>query len=138
MTRRASDDRGSATLPALACLGVLVLVGAALGVVGALVTAHRSAQSAADLAALAAAAAMNGAGAAGVPDAGIGGGTGAGAPAGDPCAAGAAVASANGARMSDCRLEGRTAVVRVVVTGPHWLGQDADLEATARAGPVEG
>jgi secretion/DNA translocation related TadE-like protein len=117
------DDRGSATLPALACLGVLLLLGAALGVAAAMVTAHRAAQSAADLAALAAAGAI---------------GTAAGAPAGGPCVAGAAVAAANGARLTGCEIEGRTALVRVAVTGPHWLGQDADLEAAARAGPAQG
>jgi len=110
-------DRGSATLPALACLGVLILLGAALGVVAGLVTAHRSAQSAADLAALAVAGALG--------------------EGGEPCAAGVAVATANEARMTGCELVGRTALVTVAVTGPHWLGQDADLEATARAGPAE-
>ena len=120
----AASERGSATLPALACLGVLLLVGAGLGVAAAMVTAHRSAQSAADLAALAAAGALGGV-------AGQG-------PAAGPCAAGAAVAVDNGARMTSCEIDGRTALVRVAVTGPHWLGQDADLEASARAGPAEG
>ena len=53
MTGASADERGSATLLAVAMIGVLVLVGAALGVVGAMVHAHRVAQSAADLAALA-------------------------------------------------------------------------------------
>jgi len=119
VTPAAAGERGSATVPAVACLGVLLLVGAALGVAAALVTAHRSAQSAADLAALAAAGAITGGG---------GGG-------GGPCAAGAAVASANAARMTGCEIDGRTALVRVLVDGPHWLGQSADLEAVARAGP---
>ncbi len=113
MTR---GERGSVSLVVVACLGVLLLIGAALGVVGALVRAHRAAQAAADLAALAAAAA-----------AGQGG---------DPCSAGAVIAAANGARLLACDLDGRTARVRVEVTGPRWLGQDADLEAEARAGPV--
>ena len=52
MSRRA-DQRGSATLLVLAMAGVLLLVGSALGVVAAMVRAHRVAQSAADLAALA-------------------------------------------------------------------------------------
>ncbi|NYD43606.1 Rv3654c family TadE-like protein [Nocardioides panaciterrulae] len=100
----------------VACLGVLLLVGAALGVAGAMVRAHRSAQAAADLAALAVASAL---------------GRGE-----QPCAVGADVAAANGARLVSCRLDGRTARVRVVVAGPHWLGQDADLAAEARAGPA--
>ena len=99
----------------VACLGLLLLVGAALGVVAALVLAHRQAQAAADLAALAVAtAASRGA---------------------DPCAAGAVIAEANGARLTSCALAGRAGTVRVVVAGPRWLGQRADLEAEARAGP---
>lgn len=110
-TRR---ERGSATPFVVACLAVLLLLGAALGVVTAMVLAHRAAQSAADLAALAVASAM--------------------ADGGDPCGAGAAIAAANDARLTSCEVVGSDATVRVVVTGPHWLGQLADLEAEARAG----
>ncbi len=109
-------DRGSASLLVVACLGLLLLLGSALGVAAAMVRAHRSAQAAADLAALAAASAV-----------------GRGGP---PCATAAEVAAANGARLVSCRLDGRTALVRVAVAGPHWLGQDADLAAEARAGPA--
>jgi secretion/DNA translocation related TadE-like protein len=109
-------ERGSATLFAIACLSVLLLLGAALGVVAAMVRAHRVAQSAADLAALAAADAV---------------GTG-----GDPCVAGAAVAAANDAILVACDLDGRDAIVTVTVAGPRWLGQVADLSAQARAGPA--
>ena len=108
-------ERGSVSLFVVACLGLLLLVGAALGVVAALVLAHRQAQAAADLAALAVAtAASRGA---------------------DACAAGVVIAEANGARLTSCALAGRTSTVRVVVAGPRWLGQRADLEAAARAGP---
>jgi secretion/DNA translocation related TadE-like protein len=113
---RRHGDRGSATPFLVACLAVLLLLGAALGVVAALVRAHRAAQSAADLAALAAASAL--------------------AAGRDPCAAGAGVAEANGARLSACTVAGREATVRVLVEGPHWLGQEADLAAEARAGPA--
>ncbi|WP_028638701.1 Rv3654c family TadE-like protein [Nocardioides sp. URHA0032] len=109
-------ERGSATLFAVACLAVLILLGAALGVVTAMVRAHRAAQSAADLAALAVADAV---------------GTGR-----DPCSAGAVVAAANDARLVACDLVGRDATVTVTVGGPHWLGQVADLSADARAGPA--
>lgn len=108
-------ERGSATLLAVACISVLLLLGAALGVVAAMVRAHRVAQSAADLAALAAADTV---------------GTGR-----DPCAAGSAVAMANDAILVACDLDGRDATVTVTVAGPHWLGQVADLSAQARAGP---
>jgi secretion/DNA translocation related TadE-like protein len=114
VTRRC--ERGSATLFAVAVIGVLVLVGAALGVVAAMVHAHRVAQSAADLGALAGAEAQ--------------------ARGRDPCAAAAGVAGANGAVLDSCAVEGADVRVRVTVTGPHWLGQDHDLSAEARAGPA--
>ncbi len=112
MTR---TERGSATLFALAMVGVLILVGAALGVVAAMVHAHRVAQSAADLAALAGADAR--------------------ARGRDPCAAAAAVAGANGAVLDGCVVDGFDVRLRVTVDGPHWLGQRHDLSAEARAGP---
>lgn len=108
-------DGGSATVLASAFLAVLMLVGAALGVVGALVHGHRQAQSAADLAALA------GAGA-------IGAGR-------DACGAAARIAELNGAALIGCTVDGREVRVEVTVSGPHWLGQDEDLTAVARAGP---
>lgn len=114
MTRR--GDRGSATPFAIACLGLLVLVAAALGVTAAMVAAHRRAQSAADLAALAAAGAL-------------GGGA-------DPCGVGVRVADANGATLTACEVAGRDVRVRVEVAGPRWLGQTGDLTAHARAGPT--
>lgn len=112
---RRRGERGSAAVFAIACLAVLLVVGAALGVVAAMVHAHRVAQSAADLAALAAADAV---------------GTGR-----DPCAAGAAIAAANAARLTSCAIAGRDVTVRVLVAGPRWLGQAGDLGAEARAGP---
>lgn len=108
-------ERGSASLFAVSCLAVLMLLGAALGVVAAIVHAHRVAQSAADLAALSGATA-------------IGGGR-------DPCASAAGTAGANGARLTSCSVAGREVTVQVTVSGPRWLGQDADLTAEARAGP---
>jgi len=115
MRSRTHRERGSVSLFVVACVGLLLLVGAALGVVAALVRAHRQAQAAADLAALAVASAAS--------------------RGSDPCAAGAAIAEANGGRLASCRVAGRTGTVRVVVTGPRWLGQLGDLEAQARAGP---
>jgi secretion/DNA translocation related TadE-like protein len=108
-------ERGAATVVAVALMGLLVLVGAALGVVSAMVHAHRQAQSAADLAALAAAGAL--------------------ARGGDACATAAHIAGANHARLDGCQVAGREVVVDVTVTGPHWLGQTEDLQARARAGP---
>jgi secretion/DNA translocation related TadE-like protein len=113
--RRGHRDRGSASVLTLAVAGVLLLVGAALGVVAAMVVAHRQAQAAADLSALAAARTL--------------------ADGGDPCAAASGLAAANGASLTACTVAGRDVRVRVVVTGPRWLGQTGDLEAEARAGP---
>jgi secretion/DNA translocation related TadE-like protein len=115
MTRDRAHERGSATLFAVALIGLLLLVGAALGVVGAMIHAHRVAQSAADLAALAGAEAR---------------GSGR-----DPCAASAAIAQANGASLDSCAVEGFEVRLQVTVTGPRWLGQHHDLSAQARAGP---
>lgn len=113
---RGRDERGSAVPVVLVALSVLLLVGAALGVVAAMVRGHRAAQSAADLAALAVAGAVH-----------------SGA---DPCRLGAQIATANAATLTSCRLVGDEAEVGTTVEGPHWLGQLADLDAQARAGPA--
>lgn len=114
MSRR--DDRGAATVLAVAVLGLLLLVGAALAVVGAMVAAHRQAQAAVDLAALAGARTL--------------------ADGGDACGAAAAVAAANAAELTGCVVVDRDVRTTVVVTGPRWLGQTGDLRAEARAGPA--
>lgn len=112
---RRRSERGTGTVFAITLLAVLLLVGSALAVVAALVRAHRMAESAADLAALAAASA-------------IGRGS-------DPCSAAARIATANGGLLADCVPSGREVEVTVEVLGPRWLGQSADLSARARAGP---
>jgi secretion/DNA translocation related TadE-like protein len=84
-------------------------------VVAALVRSHRSAQSAADLAALAGAAARQ--------------------RGEDGCAVAAELARANAAELVTCSVLGDDVLVRLEVTGPRWLGQTADLTAQARAGP---
>ncbi|HCB06777.1 MAG TPA: hypothetical protein DEQ43_21470 [Nocardioides bacterium] len=116
MSFRPRTQRGSATLFAVAVLGLLMLVGAALGVVAAMVHAHRVAQAAADLAALA--------------------GAEAGARGGDACSSASAIASANGAILDSCAATGLELRVQVTVRGPRWLGQRHDLAAQARAGPA--
>jgi secretion/DNA translocation related TadE-like protein len=113
---RPDPERGAATVLVVAFLGLLLLVGAALGVVGAMFRAHRAAQSAADLAALSGAAAV--------------------ARGEDPCAAAARVAEANGATLVSCAPDGFEVRVVAEVDGPRWLGQSADLVGEARAGPV--
>jgi secretion/DNA translocation related TadE-like protein len=113
---RQDGERGAASVLVLALAGMLVLLGAALSVVGAMVVDHRTAQSAADLAALAAAQTL--------------------ADGGDACGAAARVAIANGAEPTACSVTGREVRVGVLVRGPRWLGQRGDLEAEARAGPA--
>jgi secretion/DNA translocation related TadE-like protein len=100
---------------AVALLAFLLLVTAALGVVAAIVVAHRRAQAAADLAALAGATALQ--------------------RAADACDQAGSVATANHARLSACRVAGQDVIVTVQVDGPHWLGQRGSLSAMARAGP---
>ena len=112
MTR---DDRGSASVLAVALAGVLLLVGLALAAVAGMVAAHRQAQAAADLAALA--------------------GAGAHARGGDGCAEATALAVSNGARLESCRVAGDDVWVVVRVRSPAWRGSGHDLTAEARAGP---
>jgi secretion/DNA translocation related TadE-like protein len=100
----------------MAMAGVLLLLGAALSVATAMVAAHRVAQSAADLAALA--------GARGV------------AAGDDGCEVARRIAAADGARLTHCAVTGRVVEVEVEAPGPRWLGQDADLSARSRAGPA--
>ena len=110
------DERGAATALATGLCGVLLSLGAVLGVIAAVVVDLRTAQAAADLAALA------GATAAGRGE--------------DACVAGARVAAANGAELVSCAPDGREVRLVVRVGGPRWLGLAADPTAEARAGPV--
>jgi secretion/DNA translocation related TadE-like protein len=113
--RGRAAERGSATVLVLAFAVVVLLLGSALGVVAAVVRAHRIAQSGADLAALSAARALS-----------LGA---------DPCAEAGRIADADGVRLADCRVEGYAVSIVVTAPGPHWLGQISDLSAQARAGP---
>jgi secretion/DNA translocation related TadE-like protein len=114
--RRRRSERGASTLLVVSVAGLLLWLGAALGVVAAMVADHRTAQAAADLAALSAATRLAGGG--------------------DGCAEAAAVATANGASLTACSVDGREVRVAVEVAGPRWLGQTGDLTAEARAGPA--
>ena len=119
LCRSALPERGAATVLVVAMTGLLLLVGCAAGVVGAIVVAHRTAQAAADLAALAGAEAA-------VEHSGR-----------DPCRTAADIASANGATLVRCTVDDTDVRVEVSVPGPRWLGQDRDLSAEARAGPAD-
>ena len=113
-------DPGSATVAVVGAVGVLLamLIGALL-VISAVVASHR-AQSAADLAALGAAATLV-----------------RGEPAEAACATAGAVASLNGAGLATCQTAPDLTVevvVRVVATMPH-VGV---ASARSRAGPSPG
>lgn len=113
-----TDDDGSASLLVVVHLTVLLVVGVALAAVAGLYVAERRAQSAADLAALAGAAAVR--------------------DGADGCAAASEVAEANDAHLVTCRSEGREIRIRVEVDGPRWAGRQVRLSAQARAGPSSG
>lgn len=109
------SERGAVAVLAVAMLGLLLLIAGAIGVAEAMVVAHRRAQAAADLGALAGAQAIQ--------------------QARDPCETATSVARDNGATLDSCRVEEDDVVVTARVTGPRWLGSHGDLSAQARAGP---
>ncbi|GAA4122279.1 hypothetical protein GCM10022215_27990 [Nocardioides fonticola] len=109
---RRREERGAATVLATGLAVVLLLLGCACTEAVGLVRSHRIAQSAADLAALAAAAARS-------------------------CAPASTIAERNGARLTSCTFDGAglAASVTVEVDADHWLGPPATLTGRARAGP---
>jgi len=113
----AHRDDGVATVVGVALVALLVLVGLAAATAGGAVLAHRRAEAAADLAALAAAQAIQGQG--------------------DPCRVAQRVSQANGAQLRACTIDGWTADVEVAVTGPRLIGLDLSLPARSRAGPAQ-
>ncbi|MEH0937904.1 Rv3654c family TadE-like protein [Micromonospora psammae] len=117
--RSPGRDRGGATLCLLAAGLVLVTAGVSGAAVGAARVARQQARVGADFGALA------GAGQ---------------ALRGDrvACAAAGALAQANGARMTRCRLDGLDVLVTVEVAVTPLPGLRRVATATARAGPVRG
>lgn len=119
MTRdRRSDERGSASLIVVALTGVVMMLGLAGAYLAAAASAHRAAQGAADLAALAGAGAIQ--------------------RADDGCAAAARIAADNEARILSCRQVGQDLLVEVRVESPTWWGHSFTIEGRARAGPESG
>lgn len=101
------DEAGATTIVVLALAFALVLVAWGAGSVVGTVVAHREAQNAADLAALAAAQ--------------------------DGCSIAAEVATANQVRLVSCEVEGTEVLVEVAVAVPSAMGRE--VHARARAGP---
>lgn len=109
-------QRGSGTVLLLGVVAVVLMLGVALSTLASAQVARARAQSAADLAALAGAAALR--------DASFGGGD-------DPCAVAAEVVRRNGARLASCDDEG----VGVLEVGASRSTAWGTAVATARAGP---
>ena len=114
--RAGASEDGAGTVLALAMLGVLVTVTVAAGGVVGVIGSHRAAQSAADLAALAGAAALQ--------------------DGGDACQQATLVARRNHARVRECRVQEWNVAVVVVANTARLPGGVLDLEAEGRAGPV--
>jgi secretion/DNA translocation related TadE-like protein len=100
---------------ALSMTGVLLFVTVAVSGVVAVVGRHRVAQSAADLSALAGAAALQ--------------------KGGNACLSAAALARRNRAQLTGCRVSGWNVEVTVRSEGEVW-GMNQALTARGRAGPA--
>lgn len=111
----ARPEEGAGTVLAVAMMGLLVTVSVAVSGVVGVVAAHRRAQSAADLSALAGAAALQ--------------------DGGDPCERAGSIARRNGATLRSCAVDGWE--VTVAVTSTIQLpGDSMQLSARGRAGPA--
>lgn len=113
--RRPPDERGAATVVALGLVAVLVFMAAICAGSAAIVVAHRRAQTAADLAALAGAGALQ--------------------RGADPCFEAARIAGRHDADVTRCVVDGLSVVVATAVELAPALG-GADVPARARAGPL--
>jgi len=110
---RCADQRGAGTVLGLGFLGLVSVIAFVAVGLGGIVVVHRRAESAADLAALAAAS-------------GYQGGSG-------PCDAARRIAAANGATVVRCALDGPVATVEVACTAR--IGAPIRMIGRARAGP---
>lgn len=109
------DERGAAVVVGLSLVAILVLVALAGVGTAAIVLAHRRVQVAADLAALAAAGALQWGG--------------------DPCGAAGEIAGRHATALTRCRVEGSSVLVATTIVLPALLG-GREVRARARAGPV--
>ncbi len=111
-----AGERGAATVLVVAMAAVVLLVGCAVAGAVGLVVEHRRAQAAADLAALAAAQALQ--------------------RGGDACREAAGLATRNGARLAGCEVHGAEVEVSTAVPGPEVVPWPVEVTGTARAGPA--
>jgi secretion/DNA translocation related TadE-like protein len=108
-------QRGSAIPFAAAAIAILMLAAMAISVVGGALVSRRQAASAADLAALAGATAVQ--------------------HGRDGCAAARRSTEANGASLDACSVAGPVVEVRVSRPVPVMFGRELVARAVARAGP---
>jgi secretion/DNA translocation related TadE-like protein len=108
-------QHGSASLLVVTLSGVVLLLGLAAAFVTATAAAHRRAQSAADLAALAGAVAQQ--------------------RGDDACSGAADVARGNEAELLACEVLGEDVRVTVRVSSPELAGHTWEVQGRARAGP---
>jgi secretion/DNA translocation related TadE-like protein len=101
---------------ALGLVGVLAFATVLVAALGGVVADQRRVASAADLAALAGAGALQ--------------------EAADPCAAARSTAARNGARLGSCAVDGEVVTVRVLREAGPVLGRTLEVSSRARAGPV--
>jgi secretion/DNA translocation related TadE-like protein len=116
MTRRRVADRGSATVLGVWLVGVLATVMAMVAVLAGAVADQRRVESAADLAALAGATAVQ--------------------QGGSACASARDVVRRNGASLTSCAVAGEVVEVTARRRTPPLLGRRLEAMSTARAGPV--
>lgn len=114
--RAGRDEWGAGTVLGLTMAAVVLFMAFAVAGATAVVTTHRVAQSAADLAALAGANALQ--------------------QGEDPCGHAGKVARANRATLRSCAVEGWTVSVSVTTSGATVLGRRVEQAARGRAGPV--
>ena len=110
-------ERGSAAVLGSVFIGVLAVVALLVGAVGGVVVDQRRVASAADLAALAGAAALQ--------------------SGGHACGTARSVARRNGASVTRCRVRGAVITIVASRTPRSVLGRTVRMSAEARAGPVD-
>ena len=113
---RRRDEAGLAVPMAVVGIFLLTTMALALGLLGRLLADQRRAATAADLAALAAATAVQ-----------------VGEP---PCEAAAESVARNGARLGSCTVEGDRVRVEAVRRSTPVLGKDVEITVAAHAGPT--
>jgi secretion/DNA translocation related TadE-like protein len=116
VVRRRPGQRGSAAVLGTVLVGVLSTVTVLVAAVDGAVADQRRVEAAADLGALAGAAAVQ-----------------AGR---DGCAAAGRVVARNGARLGSCAVAGQVVTVRATRRTQPLVGRRFTMRSTARAGPV--